>query len=1344
MRRMRSREKEAGLNATTRKQKDEIANKQELQRAKWRAQKAKEKVIESPEQRQKRKEKRKINYMKKQLNKGKIPRDAPNALILPETPTKFVNTVMRIIRNSTPRKKLLFKRYGILRDKKREERHARNTRVLAKIKEKLKKLKNSKKVRDRKKFHFLVTTMSGKRILDRTIAKSFDVCAKTWKRYSLMEDYARAKRSDALTESDNTGIQSFYCQNATLLGGSKYSQKDGKHKKILNVTTRKLHHNFQEYLGKQISLSRFRKERPSHILCIGKHKFIGSLCEYCINIEHKIKALGKVAQKAGVSIPAENKFEASDSTVCPYEDYPSPVCISRNCSECGTGKLKELFADLEPGEASWQVWQNKTFHVPNKLRTGTKGEVPFGESKCTKMQDNVTAMKPNDENCKSEGTKLEDSCKKPNYEKTDKGRGTKLVDTDKPIDQKKVQTKPIIVKNTDNAKSKGTKVEDTKTKMEGVLSPDMAKKKKEDKGITKKVLIDKCTPVSELVEKLCEDMQTFTQHLVTAKWQRDQLRHLQESLPDGWVLTIEDYSENFRTCYQDEIQSAHYQYSQVTLYCQVSWYSCPTCPAQIHEAAAFISDDLTHDPYAIVEFHKVYSDYLKKQGIAIEHQVFWSDGCPTQYKAKQPFDDVRTSHDCLGHSSERSFYGTRHGKSECDALGGIMKSTAKREVASRQAMIRTGDEFYHFCKTLEQKVDCGRGKHTSRVIFQVNNIDRPKEKVALNPIYGTQKLHQIRKGSEDGEVLYRNKSCYCEICRQPFGTSTDDCPNKAQTGPWQSHNMLKTKKKRAPSEEIAEKAKGASRRTSSDETIEKKPKRSQSVPVVNLQKNEGCTPIKEGAGCLREKNAAPHRVMTRMTTRQREMNISSVKIKKPQGQKEKFDACNSSNESLIHNSRQLRERRALSESSSTSALDTDTDDSRPCSKKKKLKLPDQTENRVEESDASSKEDEIQPRRSKRLDPLCGQKIIGTIHEIKPQGKVTKIPSSKKIADSSHNFSGQKTIGTVHEINPEGKVNKIPSSKKIADSSQNFSGQKIIGTVHEIKPEGKVNKIPSSKKITESSQNFKPKPSKSKASKSKVLKSKEQRGPRPVLEKDIDKLRRALIHSPYKIQLSTAKGISLPELEPKLNQSVAGLRAQGDFDALQLLPRDIPVLDGRCVPILIEGDGNCLPRVASVLAYGHQGNHLEMRLRIAMELIMFKDRYMDEQYLSQGLPEEQTLTPARVGVLSGNFATEDIDTADVEKLYHREIHEVLLPEVYMGTWQIFALASVLKCPIFSAYPKNLGDPAYRRDLHRFILPRVMTSGGAHIPVIMWSSARRDMNPEHWVPNHFTLVLPFLTE
>jgi hypothetical protein len=469
MKQYRQRIKEEYASASTRKQIEHVEEAMVIQRAKWRAQKQKEKKVMSPKDVNKKNAKRRLGYLKRQLKKGKVPRNAANAIVLPLTPRKYVDTVINLIKTSTPRKKALFKKYGYLRNRRLIKKIERNARVIALVKERLKELKKSQRKEDRKNYQFLVSTASGKQVMDRTLSKSFGICAKTWLKYSTIDTWERNSRSDAMTEEDHVGIHTFYRQHSSLLSGTRYNTKEGKQKMVLNVTTEKLHRNFQQLFGKTISLSRFRKDRPSYVLCVAKHRFNTSLCEYCINIEHKIQALGKLSKEINISMPAKDKYELSDLTVCSYEHVPAQECINRTCKKCGTSNLKIAFKDFGMEKTLlWKVWSTQKFHPSDKKRA-----------------------------------KLEVSS-----------------------EAEKEQGK-----------------DDEKTEQAG-----------EKKGISKKVLTEKSTLVSDLVNQLCNDMDHFTSHLFTAKWQREQMKELQGCLPDGWILTIEDFSENFRTCFQDKIK----------------------------------------------------------------------------------------------------------------------------------------------------------------------------------------------------------------------------------------------------------------------------------------------------------------------------------------------------------------------------------------------------------------------------------------------------------------------------------------------------------------------------------------------------------------------------------------------------------------------------------------------------------------------------------------------------------------------------------------------------------------------------------------------------------------------
>ena len=165
------------------------------------------------------------------------------------------------------------------------------------------------------------------------------------------------------------------------------------------------------------------------------------------------------------------------------------------------------------------------------------------------------------------------------------------------------------------------------------------------------------------------------------------LHLLKNHLPKKWLLCVEDYAENFRTQFQDEVQSAHYNYEQATLFCVVVYYKCHVCEEGVEESFVGITSDLTHDAHSVHAMKLAFSQHLKSKELTFEHSVAFSDGCAAQFKSKLPFYYLMNSKKDLGYTSQRCFFGTRHGKSQCDSLGGLVKTSATKHVVAREGKI---------------------------------------------------------------------------------------------------------------------------------------------------------------------------------------------------------------------------------------------------------------------------------------------------------------------------------------------------------------------------------------------------------------------------------------------------------------------------------------------------------------------------------------------------------------------------------------------------------------------------------------------------------------------------------
>ena len=144
--------------------------------------------------------------------------------------------------------------------------------------------------------------------------------------------------------------------------------------------------------------------------------------------------------------------------------------------------------------------------------------------------------------------------------------------------------------------------------------------------------------------------------------------------------------------------------------------------------------------------------------------------------------------------------------------------------------------------------------------------------------------------------------------------------------------------------------------------------------------------------------------------------------------------------------------------------------------------------------------------------------------------------------------------------------------------------------------------------------------------------------------------------------------------------------------LQLFPNDVK---DKCVgqlPVIVVGDGNCLPRSGSILAFGNELTHKEIRARIAVELACNESIYIDNSYLNSGvsLPDDEKRNLCKTYTMfSDKYMNELLSEKTIRRIFQEETMNVTRLGEYMGVWQLFALSTVLKCPIRSIYP-SIGD------------------------------------------------------
>ena len=197
----------------------------------------------------------------------------------------------------------------------------------------------------------------------------------------------------------------------------------------------------------------------------------------------------------------------------------------------------------------------------------------------------------------------------------------------------------------------------------------------------------------------------------------------------------------------------------------------------------------------------------------------------------------------------------------------------------------------------------------------------------------------------------------------------------------------------------------------------------------------------------------------------------------------------------------------------------------------------------------------------------------------------------------------------------------------------------------------------------------------------------------------------------------------------------------DQEALDLMPADYAGSTIR-FPVNIYGDGNCLPRCASVFAFGTETdeNLIEIRMRIVHELVVNEEKYTDNSFLSIGIEQygQDDLPKIYTQYADTYKLGEKVTDAKIKQVYRSEVLVIRQDKEFMGIWQIHALSNILGCPIQSVYPEYAGYTV-RQHLHRKIVP-VQPKTAQQI-FIMWTNTRgKEREEALWNPNHFVVLLP----
>lgn len=134
-------------------------------------------------------------------------------------------------------------------------------------------------------------------------------------------------------------------------------------------------------------------------------------------------------------------------------------------------------------------------------------------------------------------------------------------------------------------------------------------------------VVEKKAPIVEIISKLKEQAPAFKKHSNIKNVQSKFFKDKKDSIGSNECILQIDFAENYALISQDEIQSAHWRHSQVTIFTACAWLDGKL------KSFAIVSDELCHDKYAVWTFLKAIIEELKKFQPELSKVCIFSDGC---------------------------------------------------------------------------------------------------------------------------------------------------------------------------------------------------------------------------------------------------------------------------------------------------------------------------------------------------------------------------------------------------------------------------------------------------------------------------------------------------------------------------------------------------------------------------------------------------------------------------------------------------------------------------------------------------------------------------------------------
>ena len=261
----------------------------------------------------------------------------------------------------------------------------------------------------------------------------------------------------------------------------------------------------------------------------------------------------------------------------------------------------------------------------------------------------------------------------------------------------------------------------------------------------------------------------WREHYYRLRTQFEEIRKLRERMDDTQLMIQLDFAENY-TCHScEEVQSAHWNKTAVTLHPVVVHFRRTEDGPLEHKSLTYISElDKAHNAEMVhCILRKLMSTDLHKAiGADVLGKVtminYISDSPYSQYRNKYIYFLIANHHFLYGYGAVWHYMECGHGKGSCDGVGGTVKRLAD-QASLHGSEIVDADSLYLWATTINSSI------HFSFVTvdeFELAEEDiRKLRDLKMKTALGiSSRLHSIRRAKGLQNVCWRDTSCCCDEC----------------------------------------------------------------------------------------------------------------------------------------------------------------------------------------------------------------------------------------------------------------------------------------------------------------------------------------------------------------------------------------------------------------------------------------------------------------------------------------------------------------------------------------------------------------------------------------------------